>query len=253
MRQRPPTIPNAALAILVAWIVTPATPGLPVSVEAAGAAAPTAAVSASTAHAGQLVGEARRLEGVVRDVQLRLEEIRDLRARFVQRREMPGGRVIEQSGRLFVRTPGRMRWEYVEPEPRLFVATGDALYWYVPADEQVQVMEPEALQASRTPILFLSGEGDLLEEFEVYPGRWDEPLRPGNVQVQLYPRRETADFESLILEIRPETALVERLVKVEYLGSPIEYRFEDIEVDVGLSPELFEFTIPPGADLVELS
>lgn len=219
-----------------------------------GPVVPGAAATSARGASMQAQGprDVEDLERLVRGVEERLAGIEDLRGRFEQTREMPGDRVVARSGRFFVKPPGRMRWEYTDPKRRLFVATGERIYWYVPEDNQVQVLEPEKRDVARTPVLFLSGEGRILEEFDVYPGAWKEPLDPGHVQLELLPRRRDASFESLILEVDPETRLIRRLVKVEYIGSPIEYRFFDLEVDVGLAAELFRFTVPPGAEVVPL-
>ena len=48
-----------------------------------------------------------------------------------------------ERGTLQVKKPGRMRWEYVEPEHKLFVSDGRKIYSYLPADKQV-IVSPDA-------------------------------------------------------------------------------------------------------------
>jgi len=56
------------------------------------------------------------IERLAARVQQRLREVADLEARFVQRRLTRFGSVIvEREGKLYIRPPGRMRWEYDQP------------------------------------------------------------------------------------------------------------------------------------------
>ena len=66
--------------------------------------------------------------------------VRDFSADFVQ--TYRGGvlnRQMKDSGRVMVRKPGMMRWEYKAPEEKLFVSDGSRVYWYIPQDKQVQI------------------------------------------------------------------------------------------------------------------
>ena len=103
---------------------------------------------------------------LARAVQRKYEGIRDFSADFVHRYK--GGvlrKQLVEKGRLLVKKPGMMRWEYTTPEPKQFVSDGVKLYSYIPADKQVIVSavpdEPEAT----TPALFLAGKGNLMRDF----------------------------------------------------------------------------------------
>lgn len=187
------------------------------------------------------------LEALVGRVQERYRGLRDLRSRFTQVvTPRAGGRGTTATGDWLIMPPGRMRMQYDDP-PRLFVADGKTLYWYLPEDRQVQVLAPAAVDPRYTPSLYLAGEGDLRQDFAVSGTEWAPPLAPGNVQVMLMPRAGDARFDHLVLEIEPASALIVRLVSVGLLGEVSEYRFEDVETNVGLDEKLFRFSIPDGA------
>lgn len=192
------------------------------------------------------------LEELVGRVQERYRTLHDLSARMRQvQTPRPGALTQVEEASWYVRTPGLLRVEY-DRTGRLFVAAQEALYWYLPGDHQVQVLEQSALDPGSTPTLYLAGAGDLLEDFRVSGARWQEPLAPANVQIRLDPVREDARFTHLILEIQPDTALIARLVQFGLLGESTDFQFHDIQIDVGLAPELFEFEIPPGAQVEHL-
>lgn len=193
------------------------------------------------------------LEGLVERVQARYREITDLSARLRQvNTARPGMPPRIEEGAWFVRTPGLLRVEY-ERSDRLFVAAREAIYWYLPEDNQVQIIDAEALDPTYTPTLYLAGAGDLLEDFRVSGARWQEPLAPGNIQLRLDPVKQTANFAYLILEVEPETALIARLVQFGLMGESTDYQFHDIQTDVGLDEELFEFTIPSGTQVEHIA
>lgn len=187
------------------------------------------------------------LEALLGRVQERYRSLRDLRSRFTQVvTPRAGGRTTTASGDWMVKPPGRMRMQYDDP-PRLFVADGESMYWYLPEDRQVQVLAPAAVDPRYTPSLYLAGEGDLRQDFAVSGTEWAAPMATGNVQLMLEPRAEDARFDHLILEIEPDSALIVRLVSIGLLGEVSEYRFEEIATDVGLDEELFRFSVPAGA------
>ena len=189
---------------------------------------------------------------LVERVQERLDETTDLRARFVQHRLSRLGSITQTaSGRLYMQTPGKMRWEY-EPDDQLLVAggLGREMYHFFPDDNQVQVYQSDQMSGSDIPILYLTGRGSLRRDFNIERVEWGPTLSPGNVQLELRPRRDGASFERLILEVEPMQAAIVRLVKFDNLRNTIDYQFHDVEFDIGLDDALFEFEIPDGADVM---
>ena len=92
--------------------------------------------------------------------------VRDFSADFVQ--TYRGGvlkRQLKDTGRVMVRKPGKMRWEYKTPEEKLFVSDGASIYWYVPQDKHVEIRPVPADDEASTPALFLAGKGDITRDF----------------------------------------------------------------------------------------
>ena len=56
-----------------------------------------------------------------------------------------------ERGQMAIRKPGRMRWTYTSPEPKVFVSDGVKLYSYVPADKQVYVATVPTGDEASTP------------------------------------------------------------------------------------------------------
>src|ERR1041385_3128128 len=73
-------------------------------------------------------------------LQKKYDAVKDFSADFTHTYE--GGvlrKQITERGRMTIKKPGRMRWQYTAPEEKLFVSDGLKLYSYVPEDKQVVV------------------------------------------------------------------------------------------------------------------
>jgi outer membrane lipoprotein carrier protein len=196
-------------------------------------AAPSLAPGASDA-ADEL---ARRIED-------RHRRASDLTARFVQTyRSGVLGREIVERGELSMKRPGRMRWEYKDPEKKLFVSDGKTFYFYVPADRQVVVREQAGEHGVTT--LLLSGQGDILDHFEAAL----EEGTAGRQRLRLTPRKRDADVDTVLLEV-DQTAQIRGIEVMDAQGNRSRFRFENVRENVGLSDKLFRFDIPSGVEVI---
>src|SRR5438445_823043 len=87
-------------------------------------------------------------------LQHRYEGIKDFSADFIHAYE--GGvlrKLITERGRLLVKKPGKMRWEYAAPEEKVFVSDGVKMYSYITEDKQVIVATVPPQDAATTPTL----------------------------------------------------------------------------------------------------
>lgn len=187
---------------------------------------------------------------LARRVQARYDTVRDFSARFEQR--YTGGalrRQVVERGTVLVKKPGRMRWDYTEPERKAFVADGRRLYMHVPADKQVVVsVIPPDDQAS-TPILFLAGKGNLVRDFTV-SGTTIAGAPAGTVAIRLAPRRRERDYDWLALAVDRSTLAIRMLVAGDSQGGTSSFTFSDLRENVGLADARFTFTIPRGTDVI---
>jgi len=186
---------------------------------------------------------ARRL---VERLEARQAGARDIVARFEQSyRSGLLGREIVESGKVTIKRPGRMRWEYLEPEKKLFISDGRRFYFYVPEDHQVIVQDQEGQRSLAGRLL--SGEGGLLDEFDA---GLDEPLEPGVYRVKLVPRRQDAELERAFVDIEPSGRLRSILIE-DVQGNRTRFRFEDVKENTGAPDRLFHFEVPKGVEVIQ--
>jgi outer membrane lipoprotein carrier protein len=183
-----------------------------------------------------------------RRLQTRYDTVRDFTADFSHSYE---GGVLKKStterGTLQVKKPGRMRWEYVEPEHKLFVSDGQKIYSYLPADKQVMVSTMPADDQATTAVLFLVGKGNLVRDFDVAYG---EGGAPDTWVLKLTPRQRQRDYDWLVLAVDRESWRIRSLMAVEREGGHSTFQFSNYRENVGLADKIFAFKMPRGVDVI---
>jgi outer membrane lipoprotein carrier protein len=184
-------------------------------------------------------------------LQRRYDRVKDFSADFVH--AYRGGvlnKKLTERGRLLVKKPGKMRWEYTAPERKLFVSDGVKFYSYLPDDRQVIMSAVPADDNAATPALFLAGKGNLTRDF--VPSFADVPadLPAGTRGLKLAPKTPQPDYDWLILAVEPSTLALKGLVTVDAQGGISSFSFTNLKENVGLADKAFDFTVPRGVDLV---
>ena len=184
-------------------------------------------------------------------LQKKIDGIRDFSTDFAHAYE--GGvlkKQITERGHLLVKKPGKMRWDYMDPEKKEFVSDGLKMYSYIPADKQVIVTSVPAQDEASTPALFLAGKGSLTRDFtaslvDVPPG-----TAGGSRALKLVPKRRESEYEWLILVVDPGTLAIRGLQTTDAQGGKSTFSFTNLKENVGLTDKEFAFKIPRGVDVV---
>ena len=184
-------------------------------------------------------------EGLARRVEERHRTLVDLTAQFVQTyRSGMLGRAIVEKGALSLKPPGRMRWEYREPEKKTFVSDGKTFYFYVPADRQVIV---RAQADSRgIPALLMAGRGEILTHFAVS----EEPRPSADLRrLRLVPREADPEIDHVLLDV-DASARIRGIAVLDAQGNRSQFAFDRFKENVGLGDALFRFQVPKGVEVI---
>jgi outer membrane lipoprotein carrier protein len=205
-----------------------------------------AALTASLLLAGQVSGSDDSIaQNLVRTIEEHHAQTRDIVARFSQSyRSGLLGREITERGVVQIKPPGRMRWEYKDPETKLFVTDGRSFYFYVPADRQVVVSEQDVRHSLAARLL--SGKGGLLDEFTA---SLDEPAEEGVLRLRLVPRQPQADVERAVVDVEPR-GRIRGILLEDVQGNRTRFRFESVRENTGLPDRLFRFEVPRGVEVI---
>jgi outer membrane lipoprotein carrier protein len=156
-----------------------------------------------------------------------------------------------ETGTLWLKKPGKMRWEYRSPREKLFVSDGKDAWFYVPADRQARKTAAKKLEDIRSPLAFLLGKTKLEKELQGLSLAPDvAPLAPGNVVLRGVPEALADRVSEVLLEVTPDHQIA-RIIIQEVDGAATEYRFSEMKEDVPIGDGHFRFKPPPGTETVE--
>ncbi len=184
-------------------------------------------------------------------LQRKYDTVLDFSTDFVQ--TYRGGvlnKELKESGRLLVKKPGKMRWEYKMPEEKLFVSDGVKLYSYILEDKQVLVSTVPGNGHTSTPALFLAGKGRLTRDFAVSSADPPTGQPAGTRALKLTPKAAAPDYEWLILSLDPETLALRGFVAGDAQGGTSSFLFTNLKENVGLTDKQFVFSPPRGVEIV---
>ncbi len=184
-------------------------------------------------------------------LQKKYATIRDFSADFVHTYQ--GGvlkKQLTEKGRLSIKKPGKMRWDYSSPEVKQFVSDGVKVYSYIPADKQVLVGTVPPDDTAGSPALFLAGKGDLIRDFTASNGEVPAGSAAGTRALKLVPRKPQQEYDWLVLLVDPVSLSLRGMVTVDSQGGRSVFSFSNLKENVGLQDKDFEFRMPRGVDVV---
>jgi outer membrane lipoprotein carrier protein len=190
------------------------------------------------------------LRAVAKAVDEHYNRLRSLQAEFTEIYRGAGMDRTE-SGTLWLKKPGKMRWEYRSPRDKLFLSDGKDAWFYLPGDKQARKTPVRKLEDLRSPLGLLLGKTRLEKELHGLGFAPDiAPLTPGNVVLRGMPQSMADRVSQVLLEITPENR-ISRILIDEVDGSTTEYRFAEQRENVVMGDERFHFTPPPGVETIE--
>jgi len=183
-------------------------------------------------------------------LQRKYDGIKDFSADFTHAYE--GGvlkKKITERGRLVVKKPGKMRWDYAAPEQKQFVSDGVKMYSYIPQDKQVVVASVPENDAA-TPALFLAGKGSLTRDFTASLVDAPAGMPAGSRALKLVPKVRQAEYDWLVLVVDPATLGIRGLVTIDAQGGTSSFTFTNLQENTGVADNAFAFKIPRGVDVI---
>jgi outer membrane lipoprotein carrier protein len=198
--------------------------------------------------AASLEAVAKDPDEVLARLQTWLDGTRDLECRFEQTLLSGAfGAGVREVGRLYVKRPGKMRWEYTKPDPKVAVLNDDTAALYLPEDRQL-IRGDEAWSSSPLLVL-LSGEGRVDEVFEVEP--WSDDPESGKAhRLRLIPRQEGQGFVEVIVTVaEPDFSIAEAEV-LDEAGNRMHYRFRSVRRNRGVRDDRFVLDPPEGTEIL---
>jgi len=156
-----------------------------------------------------------------------------------------------EAGTLYLKKPGKMRWDYEQPRKKLFLSDGKTAWFYVPGEQQARKAPVSKLDDIRSPLRFLLGKTKLRKEFnEIGIAPNIRPQNPGDIVLRGSPKGMEDRISLVILEVTPE-GRIDRIEIEEVDGAVTDFRFTGTVENGPVADNLFHFSPPAGVEVVE--
>jgi len=193
---------------------------------------------------------------VVKKIQARYEQTKDLQAEFKQTTRIEGfATPLTSSGNLFVKKPERLRWDYREPGVQEIYVHGNDLMMYVPQHRQVLIGHLTQMATSQAPLQLLQGAAALEEHFDAQPTLGGLRGEGGLPLVTLIPKdagvQSVKTVVRIVVEAQPKSYFIKSVAIHEVSGNVATFEFKNLKPNTGLKSTLFEFAIPAGVEVVK--
>jgi len=201
-----------------------------------------------------------RLTALAAESDLTLEQIlermekhytgNNFKAEFIQESTVRAMEITDfASGKIFVRYPGKMRWEYEKPEKQVIITDGFKLWIYRPADNQ--------LMTGSAPDFFSDGKGaSFLSDITFVRKKFNISLVESKddffYELKLKPLEKTLDVTDIRLSVTKKTFTIIRVVTYNSYGDENRIELLNHRFNVNLEDSLFSFDPPPGTDVLQL-
>ena len=194
---------------------------------------------------GAASAESDDLGRILKGLQDRYNHAKTLQVSFNETYTVPGRPRQSESGTLTLRKPGRMRWDYTQPQGKLFVSDGKDVYLYTPDAHRVEKMRLKESEDWRAPLAFLLGKLDFQKEFR------DIALKSenGDFIVTAKAKSDRLPYEDVRITATPDY-VIKNLVVTGQDNSVLAFNFTDEKLNPAVSDAQFKFQMPAGATLV---
>lgn len=159
----------------------------------------------------------------------------------------------EEAGSFVLKKPGFMRWEYRVPEEKLFVADGRECFLFVPQDRQVTVYPLTASDVRSTPLAFLLGGGNIINNFSISSESEYRPVFDRTSLIRLKPLKHEEEYLFLVLELDVSSFDIRRVVIREHGGNTSEFFLTNVATNIKVNSRDFQFKPPKGVEVVRLN
>lgn len=193
--------------------------------------------------------ERGELDVLLDRIEARYGQMHGLAADFEQRYTGTDGRLKRERGRLFLRRPRRMRWEYQTQPKKLFIVNNREVWFYVPADREATRADAASVSDARLPFLFLLGQKNLRREFgRIEFAKADAGASSSVRTLHLVPRRRAADASEIYLEVFTD-GRINRVTMIDETGAASEVWLTNVSENYIAPDAAFEFRPPPGVNV----
>jgi outer membrane lipoprotein carrier protein len=183
---------------------------------------------------------------LLQSVEARYNHVQSLRLDFSETYVTSGRPSQTETGTLYLRKPGRMRWEYSTPAGKLFLSDGKDVYLYLPEERRAEKSKLKESDDFRVPLAFLLGKLDFDKEFESFE------MRPEGDATDVIAKPKSKDlYYTRVDFVAYRDGRIARLRVTGQDQSKIEFVFSNEQLNTPVNAGMFVLKLPAGVPIVE--
>ena len=152
-------------------------------------------------------------------------------------------------GRLIVKRPDKMRWEYNLPDEQTIITDGQSLWIHRPEDNQVMVGRAPDFFGNGKGAGFLTDMNRIRENFAIQPQPADNDAY---YRLEMVPIHPTAELNRVVLSVDKKSYQVDQVITYNAYGDETRIVLSDYRFNIDPEDGLFELEIPDGADVIQV-
>ena len=191
------------------------------------------------------------VKDLVKKVEARYQKTTDLTAEFAQTTSVRGfASAIKSAGRVYLKRPGKLRWDYLEPTLEQIFVENDKVQFYIPEHKQVLNGQLSKMTNSQAPLQLLQGIGRLDEHYLVSLTPDGARGNGGLPLLSLTLPDGGPDQPRIVVEVDATTHYLRRVELHDVNGNVSTFTFSAVKANTGLKDDLFVFTVPKGVEVI---
>jgi outer membrane lipoprotein carrier protein len=198
----------------------------------------------SPAFAGSGSGDS--LDRLLKSVENRYNHAQSLKLDFSETYAGARSPVQNESGVLYLRKPGRMRWQYTAPAGKVFISDGKEVFLYTPEDQRAQKSKLKESEDMRAPLAFLLGKLNFAKDFKSFRTR----VEGNDTWIGAEPKSDNLAYSKVEFLATP----LGEIRQVRITGqdqSKLDFTFSNERLNAPVADSMFTFQPPPGVAVVE--
>jgi len=189
---------------------------------------------------------AESADDAVNRIQKEFELIKDITGRFGQKSYIKDlEQTHEFKGDFFLKKPGKMMWEYENPRDEKVVIKNKETFIYKKSQNQVIRTKFSEESYSQVPIAMLESFDNIRNDFDI--------SMPEKNALKLIPKQKIGHIKTVIMETSKKGFPIKMFTILDTYGNIIMIELQNIKTNPGLKDELFDFQIPEGAEVFDMS
>jgi outer membrane lipoprotein carrier protein len=158
------------------------------------------------------------------------------------------GRKQTEKGELFLKKPGKMRWQYTTPAGKLFVSDGKFIYLYTPEENRYEKLNLKETDDMKAPLAFLLGRLNFRDDFREFRST----AQGADISITAIPKSDKLPYTEVTFIAAPDFSIRKLIVKGQD-QSVMDFTFENEKKNPPVQDAMFRFTPPPGVEFVDSS